>query len=232
MTAAAVKTLLIANAKPARAAALARFFKTGPGDYAEGDLFLGLTVPEQRDIARQFAQLALDETEQLVRDPYHECRLTGLIIWTNQFKKAGPTAREAIVERYIANLHYINNWDLVDVTCPTVLGNYLLYRDRSLLYNLAAQDHLWSQRIAVITTLAFIRKGQFSDTFALTEQLLTHRHDLMHKAMGWMLREVGKRSPEALDEFLHDHIRQFPRTTLRYAIEKFTPARRRYYLDL
>lgn len=228
-----VKAALQALAQPERAVLMARYFKTKPGQYGAGDQFLGLSMPQQHAIARQFGALSLAETEQLLHDPYHECRMTALLIWVNQVKPAnvGAGVQEAVVERYLANRAYINNWDLVDVSCPHILGRYLLHRDRSLLYELARADHLWSQRIALVSTLSFIRLGQFADTFAIAGQLLGHPHDLIHKAMGWMLREVGKRNPEALEEFLHDHGQQIPRTALRYAIERFDPARRRYYLE-
>lgn len=232
MTAALVKEHLISHQQPERALLVARFFQTGQGQYAAGDLFLGLPMPKQREIVRQFANLSPDEAEQLVRDSYHECRMVGLLIWAHQSKKSGPVGRQAILERYLANVQYVNNWDLVDCSCPVIVGDALLREDRSVLYELATTDHLWSQRIALISTLAFIRKGQFSDTLALSEQLLSHRHDLIHKAIGWMLREVGKRNPEALEEFLHDHIRQLPRTSLRYAIERFEPGKRAYFMEL
>ncbi|GAA4468122.1 DNA alkylation repair protein [Nibrella saemangeumensis] len=232
-----VQQAIHALADPERAPLVARFFKTGSGQYGEGDQFLGLTMPQQREIARQYLHLSTDEVEYLIHDPYHEVRMTGLLIWTYQCKKAGAALagaiqREAVAQRYLANRTYINNWDLVDVTCPEVIGNYLLDQDRSILYDLARQDHLWSQRIAIVSTLAFIRRNQLADTFAIAELLLNHKHDLIHKATGWMLREVGKRNPEALEEFLHDHIRQMPRTALRYAIERFEPGRRKYYLLL
>lgn len=232
-----VKNALLALAQPERALALSRFFKTEPGQYGAGDQFLGLTMPQQHALAKQFLALPIDETEQLLRDPYHECRMTALLIWMYQCRAGsarnrGREPQEAIVACYLANRPYVNNWDLVDVSCPTILGQNLLQTDRSVLYDLAREDHLWSQRIAIVSTWAFIRTGQFADTFALAELLLSHKHDLIHKALGWMLREVGKRNPDALAEFLHDHIRQMPRTTLRYAIERFDPSRRRYYLDL
>ncbi|GAA4370590.1 DNA alkylation repair protein [Hymenobacter saemangeumensis] len=229
-SAAALADALHALANPARAAQLKRFFKTGPGQYGEGDQFLGLDLPQQRLLARQFRELPLAEGEQLLGSPWHEFRQTGLIIWTLQFAKAGPAGRQAIHEAYLRNRQRVNNWNLVDITCPLLLGTYLMDKDRSLLYELAAEDQLWSQRMSIVSTLAFIRKGQFADTFALAEQLLHHRHDLIHKAMGWMLREVGKRSPEALEEFLADHARQLPRTALRYAIEKLDPVRRQLYM--
>ena len=232
MTAAVVKQHLQTLAQPERALMVARFFQTGPGQYAEGDLFMGMSIPQQRVVVRQFGALPMDETEQLIQDPYHECRMAGLLIWVEQSRKSGPVGRQTILNRYLANVQHVNNWDLVDCSCPAIVGETLLYEDRSILYDLAVTDHLWSQRIAMVSTLAFIRKNQFADTFSLAERLLSHRHDLIHKAIGWMLRETGKRNSEALEEFLHDHIRQLPRTSLRYAIERFSPARRQYYLTL
>ncbi len=211
---------------------VARFFQTGPGQYAEGDLFLGMPMPQQRVVVRQFGTLPMNEVERLVQDKYHECRMVGLLIWSQQSRKSGPVGRQTILERYLANIHYVNNWDLVDCTCPAIVGEALLNEDRSILYELAETNHLWSQRIAMVSTMAFIRKNQFADTFALAERLAPHPHDLIHKAIGWMLREAGKRSPEALEEFLHDHVRQLPRTSLRYAIERFAPNQRQYYLNL
>lgn len=230
-TATNVKNTLLSLSQPERAAMTARFFKTGPGQYGEGDQFMGLPMPQQHTVAKQYATLSISEVEQLLHDPYHECRMVGLLIWVNQFRKASSAQQTLIIEHYLANRRYINNWDLVDVSCPGLLGRYVLDRDRSILYELAKEDHLWSQRIAIVSTLALIRVGQFSDTFAIAELLLAHKHDLIHKATGWMLREVGKRSPDALEEFLNDHIRNLPRTALRYAIERFEPSRRAYYLD-
>lgn len=227
-----VKADLRALANPEKAAFFQGFFKTGPGQYGEGDQFLGIAVPPQRIIAQKYRQLPPDETEKLVQDPFHECRLTGLIIWTNQARRAGEENRKLIFERYLQNRPFVNNWDLVDTSCPEIIGKYLLNKDRGVLYELAQTNHLWSQRIAMVSTLAFIRKNQFQDTFQLAELLLSHRHDLMHKAVGWMLREVGKKNSDALEEFLHDHAGRFPRTALRYAIERFEPARRKYYLEL
>ena len=229
-----VKAELLALAVPEKAVFFKRFFKTGPGQYGEGDEFLGLSVPQQRIIAQTYRRLLPEETEKLVRDSFHECRLTGLIIWTNQAKLPGEENRRRIFDYYLRNKSFVNNWDLVDTSCPGIVGNYLLNKDkdRSILYELAQENHLWSQRIAMVSTLAFIRKNQFQDTFQIAERLLSHRHDLIHKAVGWMLREVGKKNPDALEEFLHDHAGRFPRTALRYAIERFDPARRKYYLDL
>ncbi|MBD2715683.1 DNA alkylation repair protein [Microvirga sp. STR05] len=230
MTAQTVETALHTLADPVRAILLQRFFKTGPGEYGEGDKFLGLSLPQQRLVARTFRALLLAETEKLLYNPWHECRQTALIIWTLQFQKAGPAGRQAIHEAYLANRRFVNNWNLVDITCPLLVGTYLLDKDRTPLYELAAEPQLWSQRMALVSTLAFIRKNQFQDIFALAEQLLSHPHDLIHKATGWMLREVGKRNEEALEEFLTDHHGQLPRTALRYAIERLPPDRRQWHM--
>jgi 3-methyladenine DNA glycosylase AlkD len=218
-------------ADPVRAVALKRFFKTGPGEYGEDDQFLGLPLPEQRQVARQFLQLPLAEAEKLLASPWHEERQTALIIWTLQFAKAGPAQRQAIHEAYLRNRSRVNNWNLVDITCPLLIGTYLLDKDRTLLYDLAAEPQLWSQRMSIVATLAFIRKGQFQDTFGVAEQLLSHPHALIHKATGWMLREVGKRNEAALEEFLTDHRGQLSRTALRYAIERLTPAQRQVHMQ-
>jgi len=227
-----VKNDLQDQADPERARGSAWFFKTGPGQYGEGDQFLGLSMPQQHAIAKKYLGLSAEEVERLLREPYHECRMTGLLIWVYQARKASTNQREVLMERYLANRQFVNNWDLVDVTCPQLVGRPLLNGDRSVLYELAQEAHLWSQRIAIVSTMTFIRADQFADTFAIAELLLGHKHDLIHKAVGWMLREVGKRNVDALEEFLHDHIRQMPRTALRYAIEKFNPSRRKYYLLL
>lgn len=231
MTAADLEAALHTLADPARAVLLARFFKTKPGEYGAGDQFLGLTLPQQRQLAQQFRALPLAEVEKVLTSPWHECRQTALIIWTLQFPKAGPAGQRVIHERYLANRRFVNNWNLVDITCPMLIGTYLLDKDRETLYELAAEPQLWSQRIALVSTLAFIRKNQFADTFQLSAQLLSHPHDLIHKAMGWMLREVGKRNEDALEEFLADYRGQLPRTALRYAIERLPSDRRQFHMQ-
>jgi len=189
-------------------------------------------MPQQHAVAKNFLTLPPNETEQLVRDPYHECRMTGLLIWVYQARRGKLVSRTGIMERYLANRQYVNNWDLVDLSATALVGETLLTGDRSRLMELADEDHLWTQRIALVATLAFIRKGQFADTFALAEQLFASKHTLVQSAIGWMLREVGKRSEAALEEFLHDHIRSLSRPALRGAIYRFDAVRRRYYLSL
>lgn len=217
-------------AQPERAAIVARYFRTGPGQYGEGDVFLGIPVPKLRQVARLFPALAPDDLHDLLESPIHEHRLVALIVLVAIFKKAGLEARRDWCEFYLVHLHRVNNWDLVDVSARDILGEYLLPLDRGLLDALAASDHLWSQRVAIIATHAFIRRGQVSDTLRLAEGFLTHRHDLIHKATGWMLREIGERNPDALREFLGEFAPRMPRTMLRYAIEKFPEAERRAYL--
>lgn len=207
-----------------------KFFKTENGGYGEGDLFYGLRVPEQRIIAKEFHELPLSEVQELLLNPYHECRLTALIILTEYFQKGDEASKEAAVKLYLNSTAYINNWDLVDLSCYKILGPWLEGRDRLVLYKLADSVSLWEQRIAVITTMHFIRHGDFTDCLAISEKLLNHPHDLIHKAVGWMLRETGKRSKLIEDDFLNKHYKDMPRTMLRYAIEKYPENERQAYL--
>ena len=209
---------------------LQRFFKTKPGQYGEGDLFLGITVPIIRDIAKANKQTPLPELQKLLKNKYHEIRLCALLIIVEHYKKATDKVKKEWFEFYLKNTDYINNWDLVDLSCPEIVGGYLLDKERTILYRLAENHHLWEQRIAIVSTQKFIRNNDFEDTFALTEKLINHSHDLIHKAMGWMLREVGKRDCEALTDFLEEHTTQLPRTTLRYAIEHYPEGQRQYFL--
>lgn len=230
MTAAFVLNELLSMANQEKALFLQRFFKTGPGQYAEGDVFLGLIVPLTRSIAKANIQTPLAELQVLMDSEYHEARLCALLIIVEQFKKASLAEREVLYEFYLKNARRINNWDLVDVTCPHVIGAYLLDKDRSRLYELAASDNLWEQRIAMVSTVTFIRHREYTDTLALAEQLITHTHDLMHKAVGWMLREVGKKDRDTLTDFLEAYATRLPRTSLRYAIEHYPEEQRQYFL--
>ena len=229
-TQADLKNTLDSLASPTKAIALARFFKTGKGEYGEGNRFLGITVPEQRKLAKAFVSLSFEDIEQLLQTDIHEYRLTALLILTYQFPKADPVRQEEIVAFYLNHTKWINNWDLVDVTCRQILGVYLLNRDRSILYQLAQSLSLWEQRIAIVSTLEFIKHEQFEDTLKIVIALLDHRHDLIHKAVGWMLREVGKQDRQVLVEFLDIYHQQMPRTMLRYAIEHFEEPTRKGYL--
>lgn len=209
-----------------------KFFNAYPGGYGEGDQFLGIKVPDQQKVAKKYYKsIPLEDIQVLLRSPIHEYRLTALLILVYKFEKAKlDEDKKAIVDLYINNLEYVNNWDLVDSSAYKILGAYLEKKDRSILYRLARTDHLWSQRIAIIATLWFIRKHQFSDTLNIAKILLNHEHDLIHKAVGWMLREVGKRDFKTEFEFLKLHYKQMPRTMLRYAIERFEPELRQQFL--
>lgn len=208
-----------------------RFFKTGPGEYGEGDKFLGIRVPNIREVAKKFKELSLDETEQLLQSKYHEERLCALIILSNRSKKADPEEQKAIFDLYLENTEFVNNWDLVDTSAEDIAGRYLADKDRSVLYKLAKSDDLWERRIAVMSTFHFIKNDDFDDTLALAEILIKDDHDLIHKAVGWMLREIGKRDLEIEEEFLDQHAKNMPRTMLRYAIEKFPEKKRQFYLQ-
>lgn len=206
---------------------LPRFFKTGKGGYGEGDRFIGVTVPQTRKVAKNFQNLPLDVVELLLETEWHESRLCGLLILREKYRK-DP---ERIVRFYLSHTRWINNWDLVDLSAPYILGDYLCKKsDRSILDELADSPSLWEQRIAIVSTLMLIRDGQFDDTVRLALKLLDSRHDLMQKATGWMLREVGKRDLDILTAFLEEHKSRMPRTMLRYAIEKLTPEQRSHYM--
>lgn len=216
-----------------KATSLPRFFQVKPGGYGEGDQFLGIIVPNQRKVAKKFYKdAALEEIEKLLRDPIHECRLTALFMLIHQYEIAKePEEKEKIIACYIKNTNYVNNWDLVDSSAYKLLGPYLENKDRDLLYHLAVSDSLWENRIAIITTLHFIRNNEFEDTLKLAEILLEHPHDLIHKAVGWMLREVGKKEVKVLLDFLDRYWEIMPRTMLRYAIEKLEPEVRKQYME-
>jgi len=218
---------------PGKAEDLMRFFKTGPGDYGEGDLFIGVTVPEQRKIARRhYKNITQDELEKLLQDPCHECRLTALFILRLRFEKEqSASKRDDLVRLYLNNLNYVNNWDLVDSSAPYILGPHLYGKDTALLDELTASGELWRQRVAVLATAYFIKQGRFDEPLKLAEQLLEHPHDLIHKAVGWMLREVGNCDPDRELEFLKKYHHRMPRTMLRYAIEKFEPELRKQILS-
>lgn len=210
---------------------LARFFKTGKGQYGEGDLFLGVTVPEQRTLAKKYMHTDFKDLDELIDSPYHEVRLTALLIAVYKFEKAkAPELRSQCVDFYLRNTRYINNWDLVDLTCYKLLGLWLEDKDRSQLHAWAANGDLWEQRIAIVTCMHFIRQNDFSDFLVIADLLLHHPHDLIHKAIGWLLREVGKKDKETLTNFLSTRYRTMPRTMLRYAIERFPEEERKAYL--
>jgi 3-methyladenine DNA glycosylase AlkD len=222
------------DATPSQAAIARRFFKTGPGEYGEGDRFLGLKVPQIRAELPHTDALSEADVLDLLHSEWHEERLLALLVLGRRFSRAkqDTATQQRIVSLYLAHTKWINNWDLVDSSAPQILGAWLLRRDRAVLDTLAASTSLWEQRIAILATQAFIRAGDFTDTLRLSALLLTHPHDLMHKACGWMLREVGKRDVTPLLAFLDQHAAKMPRTLLRYAIEKLPAETRQAYLTM
>ncbi|NNF56676.1 MAG: DNA alkylation repair protein [Rhodothermaceae bacterium] len=231
-TAAAALNALHTRADPDKACHALRFFKTGPGEYGEGDQFLGIRMPPLRDLARTFQPLPLGEIRGLLTSPWHEARMLALLVMVRQYKAArrDPAARDTLHRLYLDHTAHVNNWDLVDSSAPHLVGAHLRPDDRALLDRLAASSLLWDRRIAIIATFSFIRQGEFGDAFRIAEMLLADEHDLIHKAVGWMLREVGKRSQEAEESFLRMHYARMPRTMLRYAIERFPEPLRQAYL--
>ncbi|MDP3955079.1 MAG: DNA alkylation repair protein [bacterium] len=213
-----------------KAKILQRFFKTGKGEYGEGDIFLGLTVPLERQIAKNYSHLPLSDLQKLLKSKIHEHRLVTLLILVGQYKKANEKTKKEIFDFYLDNTKNISNWDLVDLSAPNIVGDFLLDKDREILSKLAKSSCLWERRIAVLATYAFIKASGFSDTLKIAEILLKDKHDLIHKAVGWMLREVGKRDEGILDKFLKENLPKIPRTTLRYAIERFPETKRKSYL--
>jgi 3-methyladenine DNA glycosylase AlkD len=228
-----VRKELQSMADPDKAAILQRFFKTGPGQYGEGDIFIGVMVPQSRQVAKKFSQLPLGEVRRLLYSRIHEERLVALLILTRRYSNASSSReKEEIVKFYLDNIKQVNNWDLVDLSAPNILGAHLLVDrdDRRLLYRLARSDNVWERRIAIVATHHFISNGDFSDTLKIAAMLLQDRHDLIHKAAGWMLREVGKRDAAAEEAFLKEHYSVMPRMMLRYAIERLPESRRHRYM--
>ena len=235
MTAAAIRAELAVAADPERAAGLARYFQARPGGYGEGDRFLGVRVPEQRRIARRHAATTtLPDAGSLLRSPLHEERLTGLLVLVRRFARGPEEERRAVVDLYLQALDHVDNWDLVDASAPHLLGAWLLDRDSvddwAVLDELAASPSLWRRRIAVMATFAAVRAGRFEPTLRLADRLLADPADLVQKAVGWMLREVGERDRALAEQFLASRHQRMPRTMLRYAVEKYPPERRRAYL--
>ena len=211
-----------------KAKILQRFFKTGKGEYGEEDIFLGITVPKQKEIAIKYESLALKDIQLLLKSKIHEERLTALLILVNNYKKSEN--KSEIYDFYLKNTKNINSWDLVDLSAQVIIGTYLEDKDRSILYKLAKSSNLWERRIAIISTFHFIKNNDFSDALKIAEILLNDKHDLIHKAVGWMLREIGKRDISVLENFLKKNYHSMPRTMLRYAIEKFPEKKRKMYL--
>ena len=218
-------------ANPEKATILQKFFKTGKGEYGEGDIFLGVTVLEQRKIAKRYVDLDLKDIKELLSNKVHEYRLTGFFILIYKFEKADEKEKKGIVDFYLKNIKSANNWDLIDCVADKILGSYLINKDKEILYELAKTDNLWKKRIAIISTFEFIKNNQFEDTLKISEILLNDEHDLIHKAVGWMLREVGKRDIEIEEAFLKKYYKTMPRTMLRYAIEKFDGKKKEFYMN-
>lgn len=228
-----VKKELNSLADSKQAIVLSRFFKTGLGEYGEGDKFLGIKVPIQRAVAKKY-DLPLTDIQSLLDSTIHEYRLCALFILIAKYNKAkkqeNKKLTKQIIDLYLKNFNNINNWDLVDLSASNIIGDYLLENNRSVLYKFACSNHLWKKRIAILATYAFIRHNDFEDTLNIAKILLHDEHDLIHKAVGWMLREVGKRDQRVEEKFLNQYYRQMPRTMLRYAIEKFSDKKRKFYL--
>jgi 3-methyladenine DNA glycosylase AlkD len=230
LNAAAVKSVVTALRKPGRAQLLQRYFRTGRGEYAEGDRFLGLTMPEQRRVVRQFRDLPIIEIQKLLDSPFHEYRMIALLILVDQHARADTKRKNKLHRFYVTNLTSVNNWDLVDASAGTLVGEHLT-SNAALLRRLTKSKNLWHRRVAIISTFAELRAGRTALTFQVSEDLLGDRHDLIHKAVGWLLREAGKRSQSELLEFLRSHYERLPRTTLRYAIERFDMSERKKWLS-
>lgn len=231
MTAAAVRKRLEALSSVARAASSLRFFKTGPGEYGEGDQFRGISVPPLRKLAREYAALPLPDILELLGSALHEDRLLALFLLNGAFARGDESVRRQIYTLYLANAHSINNWDLVDSSAEHIVGAWLFERSRRPLRTLARSAVLWKRRIAIIATFHFIRRNEFEETLGIAELLIDDEEDLIHKAVGWMLREVGKRDARLLDRFLEVHAARMPRTMLRYAIERLSPGKRARYMN-
>ncbi len=222
-----------AIATPERAKASLWYFKTGKGQYGEGDVFIGISNPDLRKICKKHKNLSFDELQNLLNDPIHEFRMAALLILVEKMKKAQAAEVEEIFHFYIKNTDRINNWDLVDCSARDIVGAYLFDKNRSILYDMANTEHLWTQRIAVVATAYFINKKDFYDILKLSKVLIAHSHDLIHKAIGWMLREAWKKGGDKqVEEYLEQNITEIPRTTLRYAIEKMDEEHRKYFMQL
>lgn len=224
-----IKSDLREKAKPEKVSIYQNFFKTGKGQYGEGDIFIGVTVPDTRSVAKKHLSKSLQIISDLLQSKIHEERYVALLILVEQYKKF-PEKRKEIYEFYMKNTRRVNNWDLVDSSADDIVGPYLEDKDRSILYSLAESDNLWERRISIISTFYYIKKSEFKDTLKISEMLLSDSHDLIHKAVGWMLREIGKKDQEVLEKFLKNHYTNLPRTTLRYAIERFPEEKRKSYL--
>eukprot|EP00831_Metopus_contortus_P003709 TRINITY_DN11367_c0_g2_i1.p2 TRINITY_DN11367_c0_g2~~TRINITY_DN11367_c0_g2_i1.p2 ORF type:complete len:240 (-),score=46.48 TRINITY_DN11367_c0_g2_i1:1048-1767(-) len=230
ITARMVEVAITNAGNPEKATGAQRFFKTGPGQYGEGDVFLGVNNPTVRQIAKEYREMTITEVVKLLKNKHHEIRLCALLILVEHYRKGDDPLREQILEIYLKNTRYINNWDLVDLSAPGIVGEAALSSKHDMLDLLAGSPYLWNQRIAMVSTLTLIRHGEFAVTLRLTERFLNHPHDLIHKAAGWMLREVGKHDRAVLTKFLLKHKHAMPRTMLRYAIEHYPEEQRQEFL--
>ena len=210
---------------------LSRFFKTKPGEYGHGDVFLGLKVPETRAVAKKYIDLNLKDVEILLKSGIHEERLDALLILVEKYNKSNENYKKIIFDFYLNNAKNVNNWDLVDLSADKIVGSYLINKDKKILYKLVKSENLWERRISIIATFAFIRKNNFNETFKISESLMKDKHDLIHKAVGWMLREAGKRNQAAEEQFLKKYYKNMPRTMLRYAIEKFDKDKKEFFYE-
>jgi 3-methyladenine DNA glycosylase AlkD len=230
MTTKEIKQRLEELGDPVRADSLRRFFKTGPGEYGEGDIFLGIRVPVLRKLAKEYQAIRIDEARELLASPVHEVRLLALLILIGKYKTGSEATKEALYELYMRNLQFINNWDLVDVSAEHIIGDFLVDKSKKPIYRLARSRILWERRIAIMATFHFVKRGRFTDTLKISKTLLGDQEDLIQKAVGWMLREVGKRDMSTEESFLKEHYQDMPRTMLRYAIERFPEPKREKYL--
>ena len=230
MTLQMIKKRLAQLANKEKAEILQQFFKTGPGEYGEGDVFIGVKVPDLRKVAKDFRDIAIKDVTILLESAIHEERLLALLILVGKYAKGDETAKKEIYKLYLDKTKFINNWDLVDVTAHHIVGDYLMNKNKDPLYSLARSEDLWERRIAIMATFYFIRNERYADTLKIAKTLLNDKEDLIHKAVGWMLREIGKRDMISEEIFLKQHYKEMPRTMLRYAIEKFPEYKRQKYL--
>jgi 3-methyladenine DNA glycosylase AlkD len=222
---------LAGRVKPGKKELLQRFFKTGKGEYGEGDVFLGVMVPDSRKVAKKYKDLPISQVGKLLQSRIHEHRLVALLILVQKYQSGSGSERKEVFDFYLSSTKWINNWDLVDLTAHKIVGEHLLGRDHGLLYRLARSRDLWERRIAIVATAAFIKEGIFDTTLKISEMLLGDEQDLIHKAAGWMLREVGKKDQAVEERFLKKHCKVMPRTMLRYAIERFDEKKRKFYMQ-
>ena len=213
-----------------KAKVMSGFFKTGKGQYGEGDHFLGITVPDQRKIAKKYTTTSLVDVKKLLANKIHECRLVALLILVEKFKD--ESQRKKIVDFYLDNIKYVNNWDLVDLSADKILGQFILDKDKSILKKFAASKNLWERRIAIVSTFAFIKQNRFDETLKISKLLISDKQDLIHKAVGWMLREVGKRNKKTEIDFLKQYYTNMPRTMLRYSIERFSDSEKKFFMKI